>query len=534
VAPRDQSLRLGEYLQHLAGDAWRSDSFASWPPDVFALVAGVLDRTGCYTFVIDDWPPCPPANARRWLSTLRRTAGDWRRALLSGSPTPTRVLEAWQRLVANENTQLRKVCDDAKLQVALLELLALADDASENFGLPSPRDAVEEEAARLLAASRREAASLCRAVHPTRLQVLPKQHTPQTGISVRSLSHHLAMIRPRGVAPRWFRATSEIAVDTEGSQLNVLCVPWPLEIPGHSFRPATPPSGRLPLMKPVFGFFEYEPPPGEDAADLVSELIDAVDGQGWGPVHMVVLPELALSRKDYEELHRQLGSRDVVLIAGVWAEGERGRPGQNVVRCDFVGGKGDEIAMEQPKHHRWLIDYGQIDRYGLTLDKSLRWWEHCTVRERSLSFITVGPRCTFCVLICEDLARQEPAADVVRAVGPNLVIALLLDGPQLPGRWPARYATVLADDPGSTVLTLTSIGMVNRSVGQKGLTPSRAIGLYKDPEHTDPEQILLEPGHRGVLLSFRLEAHEEWTADGRSDGGVSGRLLLAKPPRSLP
>jgi hypothetical protein len=51
----------------------------------------------------------------------------------------------------------------------------------------------------------------------------------------------------------------------------------------------------------------------------------------------------------------------------------------------------------------------------------------------------------------------------MNAIGPNLVIALLMDGPQLENRWPARYATVLAEDPGSAVLTVTSLGMVRRS-----------------------------------------------------------------------
>jgi hypothetical protein len=35
-----------------------------------------------------------------------------------------------------------------------------------------------------------------------------------------------------------------------------------------------------------------------------------------------------------------------------------------------------------------------------------------------------SPHNTWSVLICEDLARQDPAADLIRAVGPNLLIAL--------------------------------------------------------------------------------------------------------------
>lgn len=68
-------------------------------------------------------------------------------------------------------------------------------------------------------------------------------------------------------------------------------------------------------------------------------------------------------------------------------------------------------------------------------------------------------------------------ADVLRRVGPSLVVGLLLDGPQLPQRWPARYATVLADEPGSAVLTLTSFGMVARS-RPPGRTRSRAVALW--------------------------------------------------------
>jgi hypothetical protein len=61
-----------------------------------------------------------------------------------------------------------------------------------------------------------------------------------------------------------------------------------------------------------------------------------------------------------------------------------------------------------------------------------------------------------------------------------LLIALLMDGPQLKSRWSGRYAGVLAEDPGSSVLTLTSLGMALRSrpiVAGKRIEVSRAIAL---------------------------------------------------------
>ena len=85
------------------------------------------------------------------------------------------------------------------------------------------------------------------------------------------------------------------------------------------------------------------------------------------------------------------------------------------------------------------------------------------VPRRSIQFLELGGGITIVALVCEDLARLDAVADLLRTVGPTLVLTVLLDGPQLASRWTARYASILADDPGSAVLTLTSFGMVERS-----------------------------------------------------------------------
>ena len=130
---------------------------------------------------------------------------------------------------------------------------------------------------------------------------------------------------------------------------------------------------------------------------------------------------------------------------------------------------------------------------------------------------------TLCHLVCEDLARVDPVAELIRAVGPTLVIALLLDGPQLQHRWPARYSSVLADDPGSSVLSVTCLGMAHRYQAP-GRPPSRVIGLWKDVKMGFRE---LEFGDhaQGLLLKLRAETREEFTADGRSDGAAAAVLV---------
>ncbi|MDQ1835363.1 hypothetical protein [Massilia scottii] len=127
-------------------------------------------------------------------------------------------------------------------------------------------------------------------------------------------------------------------------------------------------------------------------------------------------------------------------------------------------------------------------------------------------------------LIREDLARTDPAMAVIKAVGPNLVVALLMDGPQLAARWPGRYATVLAEDPGSAVLSFTCAALVDRSNWLEA-KPARSIGLWRDAGGTTQE-IGLPPGSLGVLLTLQSARKHQNTLDNRSDHSLSRQLTL--------
>ena len=101
------------------------------------------------------------------------------------------------------------------------------------------------------------------------------------------------------------------------------------------------------------------------------------------------------------------------------------------------------------------------------------------VPRKAIQFVEVA-ELVLTSLVCEDLAHNDEIAQLIRSVGPTLVMNVLLDGPQLTSRWTARYASVLADDPGSAVLTLTSYGMAERS-RPHGRDASSVIALWKDP-----------------------------------------------------
>jgi len=301
-------------------------------------------------------------------------------------------------------------------------------------------------------------------------------------------------------------------------------LPWPLRVREADFRPLEG-SGQW-LSKEPFGFFEFAPSERLDL-DLVSRIIlaakDEVDS-----VDVVILPESAIDETDIDTLETLLDSHGVAsLVAGVRQHSKKqGQPSGNWVHMGYNPGlqKGRSPAnpareqwfhVRQYKHHRWSLDERQIYQYHLggALHPHIRWWEAMDVPRQTVQFAVLGDEITLVSLVCEDLAQIDDLAEVIRSVGPTVVITPLLDGPQLSSRWAARYASVLADDPGSAVLTLTSFGMVQRC-RPHGRDSASVIALWKDPVRGIRE-IHLEGDAQGVLLTVCGDRSPRRTADGR-------------------
>src|SRR5262249_36534526 len=75
------------------------------------------------------------------------------------------------------------------------------------------------------------------------------------------------------------------------------------------------------------------------------------------------------------------------------------------------------------------------------------------------------------------------------------------------------YASVLADDPGSAVVTLTSFGFVQRS-RPPGRPPSRVVSLWKDPVR-GLREIPLDVDAHAVLIHIQIGRTTRRSADGR-------------------
>jgi len=511
---------------------WKKVPF--WPPDLFAVAATLVNVSGCYAqphYLCGFEDDCPyDADYRTDIEGLGEKYGD--------GLVPDEVQQLWDVLWKQPwpIDGGRKKCGE--WWDAAMRLLAIADEASVGVGF-ADRERKRLIAYKVFQALKAEAVlgekrlphvphSLCIYVSPNEACVQPKTRTPQIGCTLRSLSHNLALLPPVGeVKTTWRYGTS--AEDDSEEPLNVLLIPFPYEIRGDSFigRP-----NNETQASPRAAFFDIEQQwlKGVTAvkfAAFIQELIEAGKREVQN-IHAVVLPEAALEREMAKDVAHILSHEEKleIFISGIVDKKKKGTPPRNRTFSTLFHNGAPLARWRQSKHHRWKLDEYQIRRYNLghVLGKRKSWWEGIDVASRRCHFYVFRNGASMAVLICEDLARIDPVQAVVRAVGPNLVIALLMDGPQLERRWPGRYATVLADDPGSAVLTLTSLGLIRRSSmpSEKG---NRSIALWKETLGTARE-LELPDGCLSLLLTLSPEKEENVTSDGRSDRCATTKLSL--------
>jgi len=507
----------------------------SWPPDLFCVAATLVEASGCYAdpgLVLSRNDV--ERSEKRDRSQLAAAVGDeWR----TNGNTPVAVYDTWSKLLAHERDYVSASAGAGSgWKRAALELLAFADEACRGIGFfppASPHSQFAEIAVEAMVDAQEAVdrklhmpLSLCSAVPPDVACVMPKALTPDVGCTLRSLSLNLALLPSAAmVGAEWYISTKQPTLSREGGNneaFNLLLVPFPYEILGSDFQPDGPaPSGD------ADGYFALRQNwlPSTGAPKKVSALIEGLitEAQGDGDVvHAVVLPETALAAGMADQLARDLSRRFPkleLLVCGTLGNRPDGMAVNEAVVIRMEDGE-PVSTLVQKKHHRWRLTPAQVTQYRLSgsLPGPHDRWERIDVSGRRIQFGVNRREAVVAALVCEDLARFDPVLPVVNAVGPNLVIALLMDGPQLQARWPGRYATVLADDPGSAVLTLTSLGMLKRA-RRANEAVNRCIALWKD-QGGEARELMMPDGAGALLLQLRTVLRRQKTLDLRSESGV--------------
>jgi hypothetical protein len=361
--------------------------------------------------------------------------------------------------------------------------------------------------------------------------VLPKARTPASGCTIRSLSHNLAIIPAKGrVRARW--ASQATAQDHRA--YNLLLVPFPYLILSKDFV-AEKSDAQNRTQK--WGRFSYEPnwqKKDRVASRLWNFVESLLKDQPKDTINAVVFPECSMDQECFDFIAERILAEYPsieILVAGLTTQKTLdGQKAGNFVatymRHPPAMEKGIKpswaVQMTRAKHHRWSLNHQQLKTYALSnsLAPDRVWWENIDIPPREMLFAEFSSGSILTTLICEDLARIEPCQAALRAVGPNLTLVLLMDSAQIIGRWPSQYAGVLTDDPGTSVLTLTSFGLINRSNLSEGLS-SRAIAYWREPYVGAARVIDLPNGYHAQLVTLRRDYVREVTIDGRGDNGDS-------------
>jgi hypothetical protein len=518
---------LEELWLSCAGPGKRFLDRFNWGPDVFAFSSRFLEETGSYTQAVSppqgqqwlykDWQKQAVRDGRAWAEWINKSGRTLPRTL------PRTLQWFHDTLFEEKDKPVEALSKNWNFVQMMLRLHATCDEAGAGLGIPGRSDlaAYSQEATRLLI----ETGSLSH-FPPQRVRVLPKMNTPQMGIELRSLSHHLAAIHNSETHVKY---TLLPIPKIKRKRLGLLLIPWPYDISADAFSIyETDPLPTIPTE--YFGFFKFAPveePPIEKFVELVKKARRISEG-----VDMIILPETALTERQLHQLETALDDdadlndeEEPVIVAGVRDDTILGNFGSNHVVFSYLSAFGDRERIFQAKHHRWALDESQILNYDLgeQLSPAKRWWEAIDIPERSLCLLAIADWLMLCPLVCEDLARQEPLSRTLRAIGPTLVITLLLDGPQLAQRWPHRYAGVLSDDPHSSVLTVTSLGMAMRS-SPPGYEPRPVVASWKDAL-SGYREISLNPGNEALLLSVAPRPQRQWSADGRDRAAANLTLI---------
>jgi hypothetical protein len=457
-----------------------------WLPDLAAFLWAELSR-GPTPRWRNAWSDGhgPPRTEEQTALFLAAEGIGWRRAFRdAGGWAPPAVLDDLARALA---------ATAADGTPALLRLLVALDRACEGLSLVEPRDTASTEAIRDYWWSRADG-NLARF---GTVQVLRKAtKVPSSGAALSYYLKNFTILDGAGVST-YEVAAVPLAESTRLSsrpgapsrELTLAFVPVLDDSTDATFHPVN----RASSMR-----FALELNAAKQARfrDEAPDLVRRLEGAG---VELALLPETCLDEASVDALRLALVSNFAerkgtpnlrLVLAG------RLRPRENAVVA--LSGSGQTLLV-QHKQRPWTLDAFQQSRYGL----ANAFLHETQVVERTEDIELSQPPSIWAlddpgfgrlvILICEDLARCDPARGVAVALGPTHVVSPVMDASLASGRWACAAAAALVDEPGARVFVVNSLFLSALAVRGAGTGSSTidggGVGHVAHPDYKVREKL---------------------------------------------
>src|SRR5262249_22139095 len=113
------------------------DQVCDWPPDLFAAVATITERSGLYSErIFTAYWDKEQSKLTKWIKQIRKAGEEWSRQ----ATPPQLVQELWSELIKRHRKARIDDASDVSLswKSIIFRLLAIADQASVGVGFPPP------------------------------------------------------------------------------------------------------------------------------------------------------------------------------------------------------------------------------------------------------------------------------------------------------------------------------------------------------------------------------------------------------------
>ena len=75
--PKESSLGLtvAQFCEYIAPSVWSDPKIFTWPPDVFAIAAALLSRSGAYSHAVSGWDR--EGKLQEWTDKMKQIGAVW-------------------------------------------------------------------------------------------------------------------------------------------------------------------------------------------------------------------------------------------------------------------------------------------------------------------------------------------------------------------------------------------------------------------------------------------------------------------------